>query len=259
MLLSPVYDKDGRVANQVIVKRDITEDKRLESIAEAANLMDNIGFIFSSIRHELGNPINSIKVSLSVLESNLETYDTEAITRFIRRSLSDIGRVEYLLKTLRNFSIFERPEIKATNMRSLLDKLIQLVEKDLAKQYVMLKIQHPKEPLTGMIDPRAFLQVLLNLTTNAVAALDGSYNKKITISLKQKQDTQISFIFEDNGCGMEEETVRNLFRPFFTTKAEGTGLGLVIVKKMLSKMNCSITASSTKGEGTRMEIIIPTV
>jgi PAS domain S-box-containing protein len=257
MLLSPVYDQEGRVANQVIVKRDITEDKRLEAIAEAANLMDNIGFIFSSIRHELGNPINSIKVSLSVLESNLETYDTEAITRFIRRSLSDIGRVEYLLKTLRNFSIFERPDIKETDMRTLLDKLIQLTEKDLAKQYIMLATHHPAQSLTGMIDPRAFLQVLLNLTTNAVAALDENDNKKITISMVQKQKNQITFIFEDNGCGMEKETVRNLFRPFFTTKPEGTGLGLVIVKKMLSKMNCSITASSRKGKGTRMEIIIP--
>lgn len=258
MLLSPVYDQEGRVANQVIVKRDVTEDKRLESIAEAANLMDNIGFIFSSIRHELGNPINSIKVSLSVLESNLETYDTEAITRFIRRSLSDIGRVEYLLKTLRNFSIFERPDLKQTDMRALLDKLAQLTEKDLEKQSVTLEIRHHKAPLTGMIDPRAFLQVLLNLITNAVAALDETDNKKITISLIQKQKNQITFIFEDNGCGMEKETVRNLFRPFFTTKPEGTGLGLVIVKKMLSKMNCSITASSKKGQGTRMEIIIPT-
>jgi PAS domain S-box-containing protein len=258
MILSPVYNRDGRVDNQVIIKRDITEDKRLESIAEAANLMDNIGFIFSSIRHELGNPINSIKVSLSVLESNLETYDTEDIARFVRRSLSDIVRVEYLLKTLRNFSIFERPDIKKTDMRSLLGKLIQLTEKDLAKHYVMLAIHHSKESLTGMLDPRAFLQVLLNLTTNAVAALEGSDNKKITISLIQRHKNQITFIFEDNGCGMNEETVRNLFRPFFTTKPEGTGLGLVIVKKMLSKMNCSIIASSTKGQGTRMEIIIPT-
>ncbi len=259
MQISPVYDQEGRVANQVIIKRDITEDKRLESIAEAANLMDNIGFIFSSIRHELGNPINSIKVSLSILESNLETYDTEAISRFIHRGLSDIGRVEYLLKTLRNFSIFERPDIKKTNMQALLDKLIQLTEKDLAKRYIMLALDLPQAPLHGLVDPRAFLQVLLNLTTNAVAALDETENKTITISLIQKQKNQITFIFEDNGCGMEEDTVRNLFRPFFTTKAEGTGLGLVIVKKMLAKMNCSITASSQKGQGTRMEIIIPTV
>ncbi len=257
MLISPVYDKNGRVSNQVIVKRDITEDKRLESIAEAANLMDNIGFIFSSIRHELGNPINSIKVSLSVLESNLETYDTEAITRFIRRSLSDIGRVEYLLKTLRNFSIFEKPDIHATNMHNLLDKLILLAEKDLAKHDITLAIDHSQESLIGMIDPRAFLQVLLNLTTNGVAALAGRENKKITISLLKKEDRQIALLFEDNGCGMDQETIRNLFRPFFTTKAEGTGLGLVIVKKMLAKMNCSITARSEEGEGSQMEIIIP--
>ncbi len=197
MLLSPVLDHEGRVANQVIVKRDITEDKRLESIAEAANLMDNIGFIFSSIRHELGNPINAIKVSLSVLESNLEMYDTEAISRFIHRGLSDIGRVEYLLKTLRNFSIFERPDLKETDMRALLDKLIHLTEKDLAKQYVMLAIRHPEKPLTGMVDPRAFLQVLLNLTTNAVAALAECDNKTITISLIQKHKNQITFIFPE--------------------------------------------------------------
>lgn len=258
MLLYPVYDLEGKVANQVIIKRDITEDKRLESIAEAANLMDNIGFIFSSIRHELGNPINSIKVSLSVLESNIEQYDTTAITRFIHRSLSDIRRVEFLLKTLKNFSIFERPEVQSTDMGALLEKLIQLTEKDLAKQYVMLAIIYPPKPLIGLIDPRAFLQVLLNLITNAVAALDKSDNKKITISLRQKKRSQLTFTLEDNGCGMDEETVNNLFRPFFTTKPEGTGLGLVIAKKMLSKMNCSITATSQKGKGTRMEIIIPT-
>ncbi len=144
-------------------------------------------------------------------------------------------------------------------MKSLLDKLVQLAEKDLAKNYIMLATQHPDNALIGMIDPRAFLQVLLNLTTNAVAALEGIDNKIITISLRQKQNQQISLTFEDNGCGMDDDTARNLFRPFFTTKIEGTGLGLVIVKKMLAKMNCSITASSKNGEGTRMEIIIPTV
>lgn len=257
MQISPVLDQEGRVANQVIVKRNITEEKRLESIAEAANLMDNIGFVFSSIRHELGNPINSIKVSLSVLESNLETYDTTDIKRFISRSLSDIGRVEYLLKTLKNFSVFERPHIEPTDMRALLDKLFQLTEKDLAKQDVSLKIHHPPQSIIGLVDPRAFLQVLLNLITNAVAAMDGVKNKEIAISMAGEQNGQITFSLEDNGCGMEEETLRNLFRPFFTTKPEGTGLGLVIVKKMLSKMNCSIDARSWKNKGTQIQIIIP--
>ena len=171
--------------------------------------------------------------------------------------LSDIGRVEYLLKALRNFSIFERPDLQKTDMKLLLDKLVQLTEKDLARQSIILTVRHPDKWLTGMLDPRAFMQVMLNLTTNAVAALDSESHKAIRISLIQRHKNQITFIFEDNGCGMEEDTVKNLFRPFFTTKEKGTGLGLVIVKKMLSKMNCSITASSTKGRGTKMEIIIP--
>ncbi len=257
MHISPVYNHEGGVANHVIIKRNITEEKRLESIAEAANLMDNIGFIFSSIRHELGNPINSIKVSLSVLESNLETYGTSDIKRFISRSLSDIGRVEYLLKTLKNFSVFERPHMEPTDMRALLDKLLQLTEKDLSQQNVTLKIEHPPKPLIGLIDPRAFLQVLLNLITNAVVALEGIDDKQITISMSGEQNGQITFSLADNGCGMEEATIRNLFRPFFTTKPEGTGLGLVIVKKMLAKMNCSIDARSGKDKGTQMQIIIP--
>ncbi len=257
MQISPVYTQNGTVATQVLVKRDITEEKRLESIAEAANLMDNIGFIFSSIRHELGNPINSIKVSLSVLENNLDSYNTEDIKRFITRGLFDIGRVEFLLRTLKNFSVFERPDVQKTDMRALVQKLIQLTEKDLAAQYIMLAIVPQEEPLTGYLDPRAFLQVLLNLITNAVAAMKETENKTITIALRQKQAGQIVFTLEDNGSGMDETVVRNLFRPFFTTKEEGTGLGLVIVKKMLSKMNCSISASSQKGKGTCMEIIIP--
>ncbi|MEN8199129.1 MAG: ATP-binding protein [Thermodesulfobacteriota bacterium] len=257
MEVSPVYDQDGNVINRVIVKRDITEEKRLESIAEAANLMDNIGLIFSSIRHELGNPINAIKVSLSVLESNLEGYTTEDVKRFVSRGLSDISRVEYLLKSLKNFSIFERPDVQSTDMGNLLEKLTKLTEKDLAKQYVMLAINQPGAPLIGLVDPRAFLQVLLNLIANAVAALDGCDNKQISLTLTQKQKRQIALTLEDNGCGMDEDTIKNLFSPFFTTKAEGTGLGLVIVKKMLAKMNCSITVNSQKGKGTCMEIIIP--
>jgi len=257
MQISPVYTQDGKITNQVLIKRDITEEKRLESIAEAANLMENIGFIFSSIRHELGNPINSIKVSLSVLENNLDSYNTEDIKRFITRGLFDIGRVEYLLRTLKNFSVFERPDIQKTDMRALIQKLVQLTEKDLATQYIMLAIVPSTEAFTGYLDPRAFLQVLLNLITNAVAAMKETENKTITIALRQKKTGQIVFTIEDNGSGMDETVVRNLFRPFFTTKEEGTGLGLVIVKKMLSKMNCSISASSEKGKGTCMEIIIP--
>jgi PAS domain S-box-containing protein len=257
MLLSPAYDHEGQITTQVIVKRNITEKNRLESIAEAANLMDNIGFIFSSIRHELGNPINSIKVSLSVLDSNLELYDKNNIKRFIKRSLSDIGRVEYLLKTLKNFSIFERPIIEKTNMTTLLDKFVTLIATDLQQKKIHLTTNIAKEPCFGMIDPRAFQQVLLNIIANAADALAEKEHKNISLGMLTEENGQINIIIGDNGCGISDYDQANLFKPFFTTKPQGTGLGLVIVKKMLSKMNCSIDIHSKSNVGTRIIIVIP--
>lgn len=257
MLLSPVYNNEGRITSHVIVKRNITEKKRLESIAEAANLMENIGFIFSSIRHELGNPINSIKVSLSVLDSNLEHYDKNDIKRFVTRSLTDIGRVEYLLNTLKNFSIFERPSIVKTDLTVLLTTFISLITKDLEKKNIRLTASIPSEPLFGRIDPRAFQQVLLNLVTNAADSLADTVDKSISLTLIREKEGSIEIVIGDNGCGISAQDQGNLFKPFFTTKIQGTGLGLVIVKKMLSKMNCSIDIHSKINRGTSVLIIIP--
>ncbi|MCX5871383.1 MAG: ATP-binding protein [Deltaproteobacteria bacterium] len=257
MLVSPAHNHKGEISNQVIIKRNITEKKRLESIVEAANLMDNIGFIFSSIRHELGNPINSIKVSLSVLDSNLELYDKNDIKRFVNRSLSDIGRVEYLLKTLKNFSIFERPIIEKTDMTTLLNKFITLITTELQQKRIKLTANIPKEPKFGLIDPRAFQQVLLNLIANAADSLIETSHKKISLSMLTEENGQINIIISDNGCGISDDEQTNLFKPFFTTKPQGTGLGLVIVKKMLAKMNCSIYINSKNNMGTKVLIIIP--
>ena len=257
MLLSPAYDHEGKITTHVIVKRNITEKKRLESIVEAANLMDNIGFIFSSIRHELCNPINSIKVSLSVLDSNLESYDKNNIKRFIDRSLADIGRVEYLLKTLKNFSIFERPIIEKTNVVTLLHKFVTLITTDLQQKEIHLTANIATEPCFGMIDPRAFQQVLLNIIANAADSLAETEHKSISLSMLIEENGQINIIISDNGCGISAYDQANLFKPFFTTKPQGTGLGLVIVKKMLSKMNCSIDIHSKSNMGTRVLIVIP--
>ena len=257
MTLSPIYDSDDKMTNMVISKRNITEAKRMESIAEAANLMDNIGFIFSSLRHELGNPINSIKVSLSILEANLDNYETEDVRRFLDRNLSDVKRVEYILDTLKNFSVFEKPITESIDMRSMLDQFTNLVKPDIEKKKVKLILNIADDEMIGLIDPRAFQQVMLNLVTNAIDALHSTTNKRITIAMYKEENNTINLTIGDNGCGIDESELASLFRPFFTTKPKGTGLGLVIVKKMLSKMNCSINIHSKRSVGTQIIIIVP--
>ncbi len=252
----PLFDDTGEVGQVIQYCIDITEKKRLESIAEAANLMDNLGYIFAGIRHEIGNPLNSVKMALAVLDKNLDRYPRQTIREFVGRSLGELSRVEYLLKALKNFSMFETPRMESVHMGTFMENFISLVEEDFSRKRIHIFLDVPPEDIFASTDHRAFHQVMLNVLTNAADALSKAERPMIDI----KVDTLPGFVkirVRDNGCGMTPEEQNNLFRPFFTSKPQGTGLGLVIVKKMLSKMNSTISITSEPSEGTAVTMTLP--
>jgi signal transduction histidine kinase len=240
----------------VILVRDITESARLESIAEAVNAMDNITHIFSGIRHELGNPINSIKMTLSVLKKNLGRYEHDAIERYVDRTLTEIGRVEYLLKSLKSYSMFENPVMQDVDMSAFMELFQSLVAGGLERQAISLEVRIADNARWVRVDPRALQQVMLNLIANAVDALEGHDRPAITIATERREDF-IWITVRDNGVGIPREDQRHLFKPFYTTKSQGTGLGLVITKKMVAAMNGRIGVVSEEGAGTTVTLALP--
>jgi signal transduction histidine kinase len=239
-----------------ILIRDITEKARLESIAEEINIMDNIKYIFSGIRHELGNPINSIKMALSVLKTKLDTCSRETIQEYANRILTEITRVEYLLKSLKSFGMFDNPIIQNVNLCAYLHHFISLTAEDIEKRGVELRVILNPDVQWILADPRALQHAILNLIINASDALKDSVEPTINIST-ERNNGMICIHVRDNGCGMSDEVQNNLFKPFYTTKSSGTGLGLTIAKKMLTKMNGFIEINSSKGAGTTATIYLP--
>lgn len=253
----PLFGKDRTVLQVIQYYIDISNKKRLESIAEAANLMDNLGYIFSGIRHEIGNPINSVKMALSVLSMNLDRYPLGTIREFVDRGLGELARVEYLLKALKNFSMFESPAMESTLMSRFLVNFMKLVESDFIEKGVRIRLDLPGENVYARIDHRAFHQVLLNLLTNSADAMQECESPCITIKVGRVTAKRVLVSVADNGCGMNEAERDNLFRPFHTSKPHGTGLGLVIVKKMLARMESSILINSSPGKGTTVIMNLP--
>lgn len=252
-----MFGKLGKVEQVLCYKMDITERRRLESVAEAVNLMDNLGFIFSGIRHEIGNPVNSTKMALTVLNRNLDKYDTPMVRELVERALAELGRMEFLLKALKNFSMFENPSVRRVPLESFIRDFVSLVENDLSGKGIEIRIDMASgEGVIGITDPRALQQVILNLITNAVEALEGISRPRIEIGLEQI-DGDVEIRITDNGCGMTDEQKNDLFKPFVTSKEKGTGLGLVIVKKMLTRMETGIRVESHRNVGTTFTIEIP--
>ncbi|MCI5139579.1 MAG: sensor histidine kinase, partial [Candidatus Electrothrix sp. AR1] len=253
-----VKGKGNKVNSFCIIKRDQTEKKRLESIAEAANLMDNVGFVFSGIRHELGNPLNSLKMAISVLLRQLEDLPLDKIKEFLDRSMGEIKRMEYLLYSLKNFNVLEEQELVLTDLAVFLENFKRFHGKDLSGNSVELEV-HIEANASSLVDERALHQVFLNLLTNSVNALQKTLTPRISIYLLRKDSHFAQIIFQDNGCGVPDQVRKQLFKPFFTTRAEGTGLGLTIVKKMLTSMNCTVSIEGRKtGKGTSIIITLPT-
>jgi len=239
-----------------ILIRDITEKARLESIAEEVNTMENIKYIFSSIRHELGNPTNSIKITLSVLKRNLSSYSGDTIRKYVDRALNEISRVEYLLNSLKSFGMFENPIIRNVNLPDFLDQFLSLVAEDLEKIGIVVKTTLSPVAKWVRADPRALQQVMLNLIANASDAMNDNDSPEMVISTF-KRDDMICINVKDNGCGMSDDCQKNLFMPFYTTKTHGTGLGLVITRKTLARMNGRIEIKSRENIGTTATISIP--
>ncbi len=253
---SPVKDETGRIINFVSVKRDVTEKLRLESIAESVNTMNSIGYVFSGVRHEIGNPINSAKMSLNVLQHKLDSASKDVVKNYVDRALGEIGRVEMLLKSLKNYNLYETQEPGNMNLTAFLDKFLPLVREDFSSKGIA--VTHEINPGAEWVvaDSRVLQQALLNLMTNAADALAGRDAPAIAITAV-KTYGRVLLQITDNGCGMTEQQQQDLFKPFYTTKAHGTGLGLVIVKKMLTRMNSEIEITSVQNQGTVANIYMP--
>lgn len=239
-----------------VFARDITDRARLETVAEAVESMNNIGYIFTTVRHEIGNPINSVKMALSVLRQNFDRFPRATALEYLERSLNELTRVEELLATLRSFSLFESARLREVDLGSFLADFARLVRPGLQGRGVRLEVELRDRPLRALLDPRALHQALLNLVTNAADAAAGRAEAVVRIRAARR-DRELVLQVTDNGVGLTPEQRAQLFRPFVSTKPEGTGLGLVIVKKLVASMKGAIDVESWPGQGSTFTLAFP--
>jgi C4-dicarboxylate-specific signal transduction histidine kinase len=197
-------------------------------------------------------------MAISVLLRQLDTLSLDKIKEFLDRSMGEIKRMEYLLYSLKNFNVLEEQELALTDLAVFLENFKRVHEKDLLRNGVKMET-HIEVTVSSLVDERALHQVFLNLLTNSVNALQQTVTPLISIYLLRKDSHFAQIIFQDNGCGVPDQVRKQLFKPFFTTRAEGTGLGLTIVKKMLTSMDCTVSIEGRKtGKGTSIIITLPT-
>jgi PAS domain S-box-containing protein len=243
----------GTQARALVAIEDTTDRRRIEQIAGGVSLSDNIGHAFAGIRHELGNPVNSLKSAVSLLRSEVSSMSPEQLASYLEAMEKECHRMDFLLRSLRNFSSLDSVESSRISVAELVESFERVEAGNARKRGIRFRVERD-ESCTGVwADERALFQILLNLTTNAFDACEGLAHPAVTLRVSPERGG-VRFDVIDNGPGIPAADRDKLLRPFFTTKRGGTGLGLAMSQRLVSRMCGVLSFQSEVGRGSTFSV-----
>ena len=226
---------------------------------QRAEQMVVIGELAAGLAHEIKNPLSGIKVTLELLaeETNIPESDKEIGEQAIKK----IKQIELLLKSLLDFAKPPKPQFILTDINRELEKILQFARKYPSfssgeKNPIKIDMDLSADLPQISVDPMQMEQSYLNLILNAFDAMQEGGTLNIMTRYEDKDHTVIIEI-QDTGKGIETDKVKDIFKPFFTTKAKGTGLGLAVTKRFIEQNGGNIYVESAPGKGTTFKIILP--
>lgn len=240
----------------VCVVRDITERELAEELERREAMIAQIQQIFSTIRHEMGNTLNTLKTSLKVLQNNLHKLGPDRLEFYLKLSLETFQVAERLLGTLREYQRFDELLPGPVRIDDFLLAKGALLRENAANRGVQTELRLQAPDAVTNIDGDALFRILINLTENAVSACAEVDNPRIEISSRAVEGWVLLRV-RDNGTGIAPEHLPHVFTPLFTTKKHGSGLGLAVVQKLVQQMGGRVAVQSRLGEGTTLTLHLP--
>ncbi len=255
--LSPILDDNDLCSGGVILLRDLREIKRLEEALQRSEKFAAIGKLAAGVAHEIRNPLSSIRGFAQFLGRS--PSDPSKQREYAEIMVKEVDRINTVVTDLLNFSGPIDPEFVATDISELIDHSIRMVEADAQAQHTVIQTDISPALTECLLDASQMIQALLNLLLNSLQAIETGGNIDIGAT-PDNSGTQLNIWVEDDGPGISEEQKETIFDPFVTSREKGTGLGLVIVRKIVDGHRGNILVESPvpgKQQGCRFTMVIP--
>ncbi len=243
---------------QILLITDVTETRRLQELLSQHKRLSATGEMAATLAHQIRTPLASALLYSSNL-SNSE-LDENKRERFVSRLTHRLKHLEKLIEDMLLFSRGGgRLDTVEISIKQLLNDLQTIVDGKLTDSAFQLSISNMLKDDAASLNgnPDALLSVMSNLVTNSLEACGSEGQLEITVSQPRKD--QVKFVFSDNGPGIAQEDQQRIFEPFVTTRKEGTGLGLAVVKAVIANHGGDLQLNSEPGKGASFVIQFPLV
>jgi signal transduction histidine kinase len=242
------------------LRAEMEERKRLEQAKLQGERLAVVGSMAAQVAHEIRNPLGSISLNLDLVERELNVFansngSSENECRVLLHEMrSQVSRIRQVLQEYLRFARMPKSQRAVVSLKGFLEEKLNFVQPLLDQKHVDLRRTLDPNLPPVCVDGEQLWEAVLNLIRNALDAMPDGGN--LTVSA-QKHGAEALISIRDNGRGMTEEEARHLFVPFFTTKSDGTGLGLAYAQRVINEHGGRIDCATARGKGSTFSIQLP--
>ena len=249
MVIRPGTDSNVERNIVLVYLQDIDREKRIEKTLRE-NQYEDLVKIASGVAHELRNPLMSIGGFINRLYKSCRSVDEH--DRYYEFILTNLRKIERLVKKVEGFSLLPKPRLTQEAIKPIIESALALYSEELKKKAIRLNMD--VKDTVSWVDQALVVKAVSVLLENALDVL--SENGEISVSCTESR-RECRIAVTDNGCGIDPKDLPFIFNPFFSTKADGAGIDLATVKRIMDSHMGSIEVTSAKGEGTTFVLVFP--
>ncbi len=241
----------------VMILRDITESRRTAQQTIESERLNALRLLAAGVAHEIGNPLNSLHIHLQLMERSVQKlHDGEKaeLEQSIDVARSEVNRLDSIVTQFLKAIRPSRPQLRPENVNTIVEEAVRFFAPELQDREIAVEQELRSDLPLLQLDRDQMKQAFYNVIKNSVEAMHRHGTLRIRTDLA---DTHVIVRFVDTGGGMSAENLSRVFEPYFTTKPTGSGLGLLIVRRIVREHGGELSIESSQGEGLTLTIRLP--